>query len=114
MNSRSTASTVDLGSFCPHPPPPHLAAQLAPNRGAPPIRCPSPLLRDVGPPPPRSTDGYGREGTRGGTQKWEAQEVRRENETRILSCLVLVVLILPTPPAPSLLDTPTSGHPFHG
>jgi len=51
-----------------------------------PIGCPSPLLRDVGPPSSRSTDGYGREEQGGdpgsGRPRWC---VTRTRQTKVVS-----------------------------
>ncbi len=102
-------------NFPPTPLPSSSPPQLARNRGQQTTRCPSPLQRDVGPSPPRSTEESA-EGRRnqGGPKKWEAHAVRCENETRRKSCLILAVLISHTTTdhlqPPSILDTLTSAH----
>ena len=68
------------------PSPLHLCRpSLLPTVGLHRIRCPSPLLRDVGP-PPWSTDGYGREEQRGDPQSGRPRQcVMRTRQTKVVS-----------------------------
>ena len=58
-----------------HHHPRHLTSHLAPHHGARASRCPSPLLRDVG--PLNTGQGAGERVTEGGPRKWEAQPVSK-------------------------------------
>ena len=96
-------------------PPPRRRPSSLPTTELKPTQCPSPLLRDVGPPPLRSMEEYakGKEDTKGGPMKWEAQAVRHKDEPRLLSWLVLALSFsLVTAdhlPSPMATRTPAKG-----